>query len=125
MTLPSAAEVLREGLALARGLTSGPHDLTRARLLLDYARELREGSERVPAPADDSPTSIDAITQIITERPPGGAMEQCRWCGERIRYARMSTDHPEPSWYHDLTIQAVCPTSGYPHTFAEPFGERS
>jgi hypothetical protein len=125
MTLPAAAEVLREGLVLVRGLTSGPHDLTRARLLLDYARELREGSERVPAPADDSPAPIDAITQIITERPLGGVMGQCRWCGERIRYARMSTDHRQSSWYHELTIQAVCSTSGQTHTFAEPIGERS
>lgn len=78
--LPSAAELMREAIVIARGHTSGPHDLARAELLLKLARELRVGTPKVPAgtghvapPADRNlwviPTDETKLVRL-TDLPP-------------------------------------------------------
>jgi len=59
-----------------------------------------------------------------------GEISACQYCGNRIRFARMSEDHPSPQWYHTVSGQRVCPGAGMndgdvgsinrPHTFATP-----
>jgi hypothetical protein len=75
--LPTAAEVLNEAIVLARGLTSGPHDFDRARLLLDIARELRVGSvsrsiEPEPLAGNDYAGEMahDRVERIMRESYP-------------------------------------------------------
>lgn len=62
--LPTAAEVLSEAIVLARGLTSGPHDLARAELLLKIARELRQGTPSLP----DNPHARGGLWDKIHEK---------------------------------------------------------
>lgn len=149
--LPSAAEIMREALVLARRLTSGPHDFARAELLLKLARELRVGSVQRQSGGvadgvkllDDAPAEFQRWTRVAQERrEPSGyepqsvpsepvyaddstqvmpAVSSCLHCRQRLSFARPSPDHKIPVWYHDLTMQTVCPGEHTPRTFAEPF----
>lgn len=130
--LPTAAEIMREALVLARGSTSGPHDFARAELLLKLAHELRVGSVPAgfvhPAERPDAsgyePESVPdkALTEETVAIPWTEGTEltaSCVYCSQRLRTCG-ADQGGQPVWYHDLTMQTVCLLDSVPRRFAHP-----
>jgi len=104
-----------------------PRPFERTSELLAEADLATAGLGQIPVPVERPPVATGVVsldeTSIIRYEPHGhGDATRCAHCGHVIRFARRSADHTDPEWYHDMTMQSVCPVSApdQSHTFATP-----